>query len=60
MFIAAPTRPATGFPTPSSDIEPPKLTLPHRPASQGYVRIPRNMQDYVPDHASELKAGNSR
>jgi polyphosphate kinase 2 len=45
---------------PYSDIEPPKLKLPHRPASKGYVRIPRNMQDYVPDHAAELMAGNSR
>jgi polyphosphate kinase 2 len=45
---------------PYRDIEPPKLKLPHRPASQGYVRIPRNMQDYVPDHAAELMAGNSR
>jgi len=44
---------------PYRDIEPPKLKLPHRPESQGYVRIPRNMQDYVPDHAAELMAGNS-
>jgi polyphosphate kinase len=44
---------------PYTDVEPPKLKLPHRPASKGYVRIPRNMQDYVPDHAAELMAGNS-
>ena len=28
-----------------------------RPASQGYVRAPRESQTFVPDHASELLAG---
>jgi polyphosphate kinase 2 len=32
----------------------PGLKLPPRPASQGYVRAPRDMQAYVPDHAAEL------
>jgi polyphosphate kinase len=45
---------------PYTDIEPPKLKLPHRPTSKGYVRTPRDMQAYVPDHAAELVAGNSR
>jgi polyphosphate kinase len=41
---------------PYSDMQPPSLTLPHRPASRGYVRTPRRMQAYVPDHAAELLA----
>jgi len=43
---------------PYRDIEPPSLTLPPRPPSRGYVRTPRNMQAYVPDHAAELMARN--
>jgi len=43
---------------PYSDIEPPALKLPHRPQSRGYVRTPRDMQAYVPDHAAELMARN--
>ncbi|HEX6526256.1 MAG TPA: polyphosphate kinase 2 [Streptosporangiaceae bacterium] len=30
------------------------LTLPKRPKPQGYVRAPREMQTYVPDHAATL------
>ena len=41
-----------------SDLEPPTLKLPPRPPSHGYVRPPRDMQAYVPDHAAELTAGN--
>jgi polyphosphate kinase len=41
-----------------SDVEPPSLKLPPRPASRGYVRTPRDMQAYVPDHAAELMARN--
>jgi polyphosphate kinase 2 len=41
---------------PYRDVQPPSLKLPPRPASQGYVRTPRNMQAYVPDHAAELLA----
>jgi polyphosphate kinase len=41
-----------------SDIEPPALKLPPRPPSRGYVRTPRDMQAYVPDHAAELRARN--
>jgi len=36
----------------------PPLKLPPRPPSQGYVRAPRDMQAYVPDHAAALLAGN--
>ncbi len=43
---------------PYSDMEPPTLSLPPRPTSRGYVRTPRNMQAYVPDHAAELMATN--
>jgi polyphosphate kinase len=45
---------------PYSDVKPPTLSLPTRPPSRGYVRTPRNMQAYVPDHAAELTASNGR
>jgi polyphosphate kinase len=45
---------------PYSDVKPPPVTIPPRPPSRGYVRTPRNMQAYVPDHAAELMARNSR
>jgi polyphosphate kinase len=32
----------------------PKLTLPKRPPSEGYERPPRDMQNFVPDHAATL------
>jgi len=35
----------------------PTLELPPRPPSRGYVRPPRDMQTYVPDHAASLIAG---
>jgi polyphosphate kinase len=43
---------------PYRGVEPPSLKLPPRPPSRGYVRTPRNMQAYVPDHAAELMARN--
>jgi hypothetical protein len=39
------------------DVQRRPLELPPRPASQGYVRAPRDSQTYVPDHAAELLAG---
>jgi polyphosphate kinase 2 len=45
---------------PYSDVKPPALILPHRPASRGYVRTPRHMQAYVPDRAAELIAQSAR
>ncbi|MBV9446540.1 MAG: polyphosphate kinase 2 [Streptosporangiaceae bacterium] len=39
---------------PYHDVQRVPLTLPHRPAPQGYVRAPREMQTYVPDHAATL------
>jgi polyphosphate kinase 2 len=39
---------------PYNDVPPPALELPPRPPSYGYVRTPREMQTYVPDHAASL------
>ena len=39
---------------PYHDVQRPPLKLPHRPPAQGYVRVPREMQTYVPDHAAAL------
>jgi polyphosphate kinase len=36
------------------DVQRLPLQLPHRPPSQGYVRVPRDMQTFVPDHAATL------
>jgi polyphosphate kinase len=35
-------------------VQEPSLQLPPRPPSRGYVRPPRDMQTYVPDHAGSL------
>jgi hypothetical protein len=32
------------------------LELPHRPGTTGYVRPPRDTQQYVPDHAADVIA----
>jgi polyphosphate kinase 2 len=39
---------------PYHDVEPAPIELPPRPPSQGYIRVPREMQTYVPDHAAAL------
>ncbi|GAA2348572.1 polyphosphate kinase 2 [Streptomyces kunmingensis] len=39
---------------PYRDIPPPRLDLPKRPAASGYLRPPRELQTYVPDHAAGL------
>jgi polyphosphate kinase len=39
---------------PYHSVPEPSLTLPHRPASTGYVRTPRETQTFVPDHAGSL------
>jgi len=39
---------------PYHDVPEPKLTLPKRPSSTGYVRTPRGLQTFVPDHATML------
>jgi polyphosphate kinase len=40
------------------EVRRPPLKLPPRPEPQGYVRAPRDMQTYVPDHAADLGAGD--
>ena len=35
-------------------VQPVPIKLPARPPSQGYIRVPRDMQTYVPDHAASL------
>jgi len=39
---------------PYHDVPEPKLKLPRRPASTGYVRTPMEMQTFVPDQAAAL------
>jgi polyphosphate kinase len=39
---------------PYHKVKEPSLALPPRPPSSGYVRTPREMQTYVPDHAAAL------
>jgi polyphosphate kinase len=39
---------------PYHDEQPAPIKLPARPPSQGYVRAPRELQTYVPDHADTL------
>ncbi len=41
---------------PYQDVQRPPISLPPRPAAKGYVRMPRDLQTYVPDHASTLRA----
>ena len=43
---------------PYHQVRQPTLKLPPRPPAKGYVRIPRDMQAYVPDHAAELLAAD--
>jgi polyphosphate kinase len=40
---------------PYQDVQRQPISLPRRPSARGYVRMPRDMQMYVPDHASSLK-----
>ena len=45
---------------PYHQVKQPALKLPPRPPAQGYIRTPRDMQAYVPDHAAKLLAGNGK
>jgi polyphosphate kinase 2 len=45
---------------PYRDVKPPMLKLPPRPPSQGYIRVTRDMQALVPDHADGLLAQERR
>ncbi|HKN97316.1 MAG TPA: polyphosphate kinase 2 [Pseudonocardiaceae bacterium] len=40
---------------PYHKVSEPKVDLPHRPASTGYQRPPKELQTFVPDHAATLK-----
>jgi polyphosphate kinase len=42
---------------PYFEVQPARIKLPSRPPSQGYVRVPRDMQTYVPDQAASLIPG---
>jgi polyphosphate kinase 2 len=44
---------------PYHDVQRMPLSLPPRPPSQGYVRAPRDLQTYVPDHAATLEGKTS-
>ncbi|GAA3190887.1 MULTISPECIES: polyphosphate kinase 2 [Streptomyces] len=41
---------------PYTEVTPPVLDLPPRPPATGYRRPPRELQNYVPDHAADLEA----
>jgi polyphosphate kinase len=45
---------------PYQDVQRMSLTLPPRPPSQGYIRMPKETQAYVPDHAADLSNGPKR
>jgi hypothetical protein len=36
-------------------VEREEIVIPPRPGSRGYERPPRNLDNYVPDHAAELE-----
>ena len=42
---------------PYEEVHREEIVIPARPATQGYVRPPRDTQRYVPDHAADLLAG---
>jgi polyphosphate kinase 2 len=42
---------------PYHDVQRVPLSMPHRPVAAGYVRMSRDLQTYVPDHAATLAAG---
>jgi polyphosphate kinase 2 len=43
---------------PYHQVKQPSLKLPPRPPAQGYIRTPRDIQDFVPDHAADLLAAH--
>jgi hypothetical protein len=42
---------------PYHEVQRAPIKLPQRPPSQGYVRVPREMQTYVPDPAASFIRG---
>ena len=45
---------------PYHQVREPTLKLPPRPPTRGYIRAPKDIQAYVPDHAAELLAGDGK
>jgi polyphosphate kinase 2 len=45
---------------PYQDVQRVPLALPQRPPSKGYIRMPKGMQTYVPDHAASLGSSSSQ
>jgi polyphosphate kinase len=45
---------------PYQDVQRVPLALPPRPPSKGYIRMPKGMQTYVPDHAASLRSDSSQ
>ena len=45
---------------PYQDVQRLPLSLPPRPPTKGYVRMPKSMQTYVPDHAAALASAPRR
>jgi hypothetical protein len=45
---------------PYQDVQLVPLELPPRPPSMGYVRMPKGMQTFVPDHAASLTGSASK
>ncbi len=43
---------------PYETVERPRIEIPARPASGGYERPPRELQNYVPDYVATLRAGD--
>jgi hypothetical protein len=43
---------------PYRHVERPRLELPKRPPTTGYIRPPRDTQQYVPDHAKMLEVAH--
>jgi hypothetical protein len=44
---------------PYHDVQRLPLSLPPRPDSRGYMRVPRDMQTFVPDYAATLETPES-
>jgi polyphosphate kinase 2 len=45
---------------PYHQVREPTLKLPPRPEARGYIRVPRDMQAYVPNHAATLQTANGK
>jgi hypothetical protein len=45
---------------PYTEKELPKIKIPPRQQDEGYVRPPRDLATYVPDHAAEVEKADAR